>query len=629
MFLFLNLKISYATDIPPFTGKVSMGYRPTSCLMFHKKGRTGKYREYVGYQNNLTDPEERPGLYRWPETLNSNDQFATMEPIYFDGRNYQSGFCTSDTPNLTKTKMELRMLREAGIDTIFFDATGNAFHSSYGSTPKDNNYSFYTVEKPFDVLLEAWNSLSKKIPRPKLIPWAAVPDPSLRNDVDRTASLTATFFLKKYQNLNYKDAFYVEDGQNKPLFALRDMDTLEKKSIHTTSTRGGYVHLSQDWDVRFLWAKNKITTPTTMLSYGKDSSLIWKHTHTASAGWEFLLNDSANPTQANITASINMGSPEQSIPRNNGLTLVDEFRKLQSLLKTYSNIKNLAYWSWNYTGAVPHTCKNDQGETIRNSECHQAEFFDYADEFDLEQSRSLEPNVYTGHYYYALLSASLKALRNGDDLDAFHKTLSEEKPLSPQGKIVKTYTATDTQFFYIEGWACLKGSEQPAILEVSVIDNTSASPTETTIIPKRRLRSSEVFQVRKNMTHNYKKDYNEAFDKCRISNIPDTPFNHKKMWGFRFKFTPGWGLGGKKILVRAITPYHRYHLPINNSRKELPNVVDVELQQSRLFPFAGRICENVNQATDPYCLCKKSATYSFNSVTKKCSADGKSWKLGQ
>jgi hypothetical protein len=241
----------------------------------------------------------------------------------------------------------------------------------------------------------------------------------------------------------------------------------------------------------------------------------------------------------------------------------------------------------------------------------------FSDEFDLEASRYLQPDVYTGHYYYNLMRAAIQRLRLGQDVAALSAIISREDVLTPQGEITTTTAiprSNGTTDYYALGWACLRGSEQQAILEFS-IEPSDGSAAKT--LMRRRPVNDEVFELKKGDVN-----YAIARSKCSIPGIA-SPFSQKKMWGYRVKLPIGEGYGGDPIIAKVISPFHRLHLPTNGSKsQQIPEAIDAEMDQSGLIPLPGLICG----APGTTCLCTPNRTYTRDSVKKVCSANGMSWQ---
>ncbi len=628
----------------PFLGKIAIGIQPWYCLMeFFRTGfggDDGTIREIVGWQNQLSYNPGRNDSYNW-QKINKNDRFGTMAPLYFNSAtgSYNKGFCNKDFLDAEQFELELEMFAHAGVDIIIVDSTNNSRRSGftfdevnnyrdendifrrthYNSTEQRNiratnverGRPYRRVEKPFVEMLKAWTSLKNKRPKlklPKFIPWVPVGD--YKKDV-----LMANFFKEAY--LKYPNAFD-KDKSGKPRFLMKD-DKIEKPKISKNgmSTQKGYEFItsSETWgDIYLMWANDLSWHDNGVLDDSislKNSHARWSHTQVGISSENNMLNNLQSATQVNLISSLNSQVPKNFLYRKSGLTLLSQFKKVQDLLIDHPEVRDMALWSWNYSSDIPARCSSNQIEDCREN----PSLFELKDEFDLESSRSLQPNVYTGHFYYALLASAIKQIKAGADLNYFYTQVKNSSPLSPNGKLSKTYVQNGQ--FYAEGWACLRGSEQPAILEFSV-DN---SGEDTIIIPRRHFKKSEVVRLTSSSP-----SWKEAVKYCSVPGLINTSFNARKLWGFKVKLPIGNGLGGKKIKVKIIQPYHRLQESYNkvsnlnmNSYEE--TVKDSVILQSNLFPLPGRICGKDKAA----CVCKPNKVYSNKKTTKTCSNDGMSW----
>lgn len=644
----------------------------------------------LGMQLNFSNQRvEQDAKYNWSDwetffkygagedgATGGRNSLKVSEPAYFDLEKgqYVHGFCTA--PDIARYKSDLRMFAYLGVDYLVLDATNHFYRSTApsgkGQLAVSNNSldPFNSIERPFSVFLEAYLSLQKSgIALPKLIPWIPAGDlvsPSGQATYHHTL---AAFFKEEvdrqllqansqgFKVRTIQDVLYFESEAVAPLLLLADGLDPKKNQSHNPSLDGYEDFLDEElnpfWDVKLMWAnslesrnssnsvaqayaqKRKSTQP----DYTFPSAERWNHTTINSIIGNFaenFVNSTVRPTRAVLAFAIN-GNSTNNIGRNRGMTLLTQAQQLQEMIGTEQgrNVQDIFIFPWSYIES-PFFCwkpdpKNPSSEIFSKTGCDDPNKLIYQDEFDLEHSRSVAPNVYTGHYYYNLLKSVIDRLKTGESISSLNTHITMADPLKPRGRITRTSYDTNLKQYFVEGWACLKGSEQPAIVELSV-QKADGTPY---VFTRRRINlHTEAIPL-----GTADSDRQEILNNCNVSVFNGLKFSTQRMWKFKIRIPHGGGLGGSPLIAKVIAPFHRNHLfnktspsgekiydpdkyPYLKSGETEAFSTDVEMISSGTFPIPGLIGGATKSGV---VLCTPLKFYGSGQERKQCAQDGMRW----
>ncbi|MBZ0237392.1 MAG: hypothetical protein K8M05_34055 [Deltaproteobacteria bacterium] len=285
-----------------------------------------------------------------------------------------------------RLRRHAELLRDAGIDFVFLDATNHA-HVGAGSDDTPG-----MILRPLDRLLAVWSTIPGA---PRVVPWvpvvAATADAS-RYTVDAMLARLAAYPGMQLPYLG-KPLLLVTENAQYPVNAQRA------------------AALAADYTVRRMWAM-----------YPEDG-----------APWSFLQGCQASPTSAEPCAqrvARTGGAIEQiavsaayqqtymsipsATPKHRGLT----FRKQFELAFTWPETPIVTITGWNEWIVQRQRCG-------QHPSCPCATYPDgcFLDQWTVEHSRDIEPGANEmGTYYYDLMRACIALFRAGGECDAAHAT---------------------------------------------------------------------------------------------------------------------------------------------------------------------------------------------------------------
>jgi hypothetical protein len=290
-------------------------------------------------------------------------------------------YCPSDADPVLLEHAEL--LRDAGIDFVFLDATNHAYVDARShDTPG-------MILAPLDRLLAVWSGVPGA---PRVVPWVPVVEPGSSPSVYTVDAMLQR--LAAYPELQFeylgKPLLLITENAQYPVNAAREAE------------------LAEDYTVRRMWGV-----------YADDG-----------APWSFLQACQSSPTSAEPCrqrVAVTAGGIEQipiaaayqqtfmnvatATPKHQGLT----FRKQFERAFTWPETPIITITGWNEWIAQRQPCGHPA--------CPCASYPDgcFIDQWDLEYSRDLEPGAnLMGDYYYQLMSACIALFRAGDQCDAAH-----------------------------------------------------------------------------------------------------------------------------------------------------------------------------------------------------------------
>ncbi len=302
--------------------------------------------------------------------------------FHYWGRPAPGYYCPSANDGVLRQHAEL--LRDAGIDFAFLDATNHAYVDARShDTPG-------MILAPLDRLLAVWSTVPGA---PRLVPWVPV--------MGATASATTyTVDAMLARLAAYPGMQFVYQG--KPLVLVT-----ENEQYPVNATREAA--LAQSYTVRRMWAMFGDAGPT----------------------WSFLQACQASPTSAEPCAqraAVSGGSREQipvsvayqatfmnvatATPKHRGLT----FRKQFQQALDWPETPIITITGWNEWIAQRQPCGH--------AACPCATYPDgcFIDQWDVEYSRDIEPGANEmGDYYYRLMKACVSLFRTGGECDAAHQ----------------------------------------------------------------------------------------------------------------------------------------------------------------------------------------------------------------
>jgi len=291
-------------------------------------------------------------------------------------------YCPSENDAVLRQHAEL--LRDAGIDFAFLDATNHAYVDARShDTPG-------MILAPLDRLLAVWSTVPGA---PRVVPWVPVVEPAKSPDVytvDAMLERLAAYPGMQFEYLG-KPLLLITENAQYPVNAARE------------------AALAVPYTVRRMWGL-----------FGDDG-----------AAWSFLQPCRSSPTSSQPCrqriAIGGDGEVEQipiaaayqqtfmnvatATPKHRGLT----FRKQFERVFDQPDTPIVTITGWNEWIAQRQPCGHPACPcTTYPDGC-------FIDQWDLEYSRDLEPgDNEMGTYYYELMAACIGLVRSGDRCDAAH-----------------------------------------------------------------------------------------------------------------------------------------------------------------------------------------------------------------
>lgn len=277
------------------------------------------------------------------------------------------------------------LLRDAGIEFIFFDATNHAYVDARSDRTRQ------MILDPLDRLLAVWSDVPDA---PKVVPW--LPVIAAGTDADANTVDAVVLRLDAHPQLTF-------EYQGKPLILVTENESF-------TSSEAKLAALAERFTIRRMWA----------------------HEPDGSERWSFLEACDADPVltdepcrqriaphegeleQVSITMAYQltyMSVPDYAVPKHGGLT----FRRQFQTLLDNPLVPIATITGWNEWIAQRQPC----GHPACPCSAYPAGCF--IDQWDMEYSRDIEPGANVmGDYYYRLMAACISLFRSGARCDAAH-----------------------------------------------------------------------------------------------------------------------------------------------------------------------------------------------------------------
>ncbi len=318
-------------------------------------------------------------VYDISKILAGKQSWGPIHASHWWGKPDAGYYCLAENSALLRRHAEL--LRDAGIDFVFIDATNQTKQADSGPD----------MLEPFAEMIKTWNDVSGA---PKIVPWVPIM---------RGGDMVEYFdrMLKGYPRM----AFSYE---GRPLL-LAAGSLSEPSAIRSEKDRGRYT-------IRTMWG---------LLDLAQLRSGEWSFMQPCVAGFkaaaarelcrQHVTYHQHEIEQISVAAAYQtsyMSDKSSAVPKFHGGTFL---RQLQTahFLRTVP-IVTIAGWNeWiaqSFCADDPDAThcadpKNDQ--SIRNPV--------FVDQFDPEYSRDLEPGGGLGDYYYRLMKRGIMLLRSGRD----------------------------------------------------------------------------------------------------------------------------------------------------------------------------------------------------------------------
>jgi hypothetical protein len=307
-------------------------------------------------------------------------------------------YCLSEDDSVLKKHAE--MLRDAGIDFVFLDAT------NHGSISK-NDRTDAMILKPLENLLKVWASIPGA---PKVVPWA--PLPKLTPN-DQTLRVMTDAIDRAKLGFNYLGKPLILVGKPSKEDEL-DQDALNQLSInHTVRFMGGLLPSSDQSSWSFLQPCKQGFRISPWTSSNRNGVTCEQRSSMFDGKIE----------QVSITAAYQetyISDTTTATPKNYGNTLRAQFQTLfenpQAPIATIT--------SWNeWIAQRQMIClerkpegkpREEDNECIKWLEQHPNGNKIFVDVYDEEYSRDVEPSLGgRGAYYYDVMRSCIKLFRSG------------------------------------------------------------------------------------------------------------------------------------------------------------------------------------------------------------------------
>jgi hypothetical protein len=284
-----------------------------------------------------------------------------------------------------------RLLRDAGIDFIFYDSTNN---------PYDDTASGPWITQPLEKLLQVWSQIPGA---PRVVPWAPATQSSTM--IDRMNYLVGHYGMQ-----------FTFTTDNKPLlFVVDRVASLLPDEARLITLRNSYT-------VRKMW------------SFYPDNDIDPDHwSFMAPCGWAFkpssgltACGQRVTPRDGGVEAvsittayqagdSTLMSDPIRAVPKFGGRTFWQQLHRAYDLAPNIVTITGWNEWIAQRGCWVPGTdpaiwagfgCTDGDAASVYNGRKP------FADQYDREYNRDIEPAAYTGgSKAYELLKACVLAYK--------------------------------------------------------------------------------------------------------------------------------------------------------------------------------------------------------------------------
>lgn len=272
------------------------------------------------------------------------------------------------------------LLRDAGVEFIFFDATNHAYVDWRSDRTRQ------MILDPLDRLLAVWSDIPGA---PKVVPWV----PVIAADTNANANTIDAIVARLDAHPQLTFAY-----QGKPLILVTENESF-------TSNEAKLAALAERFTVRRMWA------------HEPDGSQRWSFLEACEADPELsdepcrqrIAPHDGELEQVSITMAYQltyMSVPDYAVPKLGGLTFRRQFQTLfDNPLVPIATITG-----WNEWIAQRMPCG-------QNPTCPCASYPDgcFMDQYDLEYSRDIEPGSNArGDEYYRLLASCIAVFRSGE-----------------------------------------------------------------------------------------------------------------------------------------------------------------------------------------------------------------------
>lgn len=325
-----------------------------------------------------------------------NTPLAPELGIHWWGKPDSGYYCLSDNDNNEILTRHAQQLSDAKIDFIFFDMTNH--HETGRQSVKFRE----AIKLPFEKLVEVWSHIPSA---PKVIPWVRVKkgDPSpyhedtikylenLYNDSNNLNNYVKTGFAKVAYMLHSKPVLFVSpdtipNSKSESVYADKKMKSYEKTFIMQKLWTGQHHdkpgEVAQDWNYL-------APCQSTFKGVGGDQVCEQQATQLPDSPYKHISVSAAYQTTY-------MSNNSTAVPKFHGKTLIRQFITAQT---SGANVVTINDWnSW---------------VVLRQKEPSTG-LFQFADSYDKEYNRDLEPGGGMGDYYYQLLKKAVPLLKAGD-----------------------------------------------------------------------------------------------------------------------------------------------------------------------------------------------------------------------
>lgn len=293
-------------------------------------------------------------------------------------------YCLSNDDALLREHAEL--LRDAGIDFVFLDATNHAYVDARShDTPG-------MILRPLDRLLAVWSTITGA---PKIVPWVPVVEAGENASVFTVDAINAR--LASYPGMHFE---YL----GKPLVMITENEQYVVNASREAAMAARYT-------TRRMWG----ALPDGGTRWSFMQRCDGSPTSSAACGQRLSPGPSGGIEQIPVSVAYQqnfMNNTRTATPKHRGIT----FRKQFQAAFDHPETPIVTITGWNEWIAQRQRCDS-------HPTCPCSEFPDgcFLDQWDVEFSRDIEPGMNAmGDYYYRLMSACISLFRSGARCDAAH-----------------------------------------------------------------------------------------------------------------------------------------------------------------------------------------------------------------
>jgi hypothetical protein len=326
------------------------------------------------------NPEGNP-VHDISEIIAGRQSWGALRAFHWWDQPEPGYYCLSRNDELLRRHAEL--LRDAGIDFIFFDATNHAY------VDWRSDRTAQMILEPLDRILAVWSTIPGA---PQIVPWVPIVEASTNPAVNTIDAILERF--ARYPGMHFEHL-------GRPLILVTENSTF-------VTSEAKIAELERSFTVRRMWA----------------------HLFDDGPMWSFMESCEADPTsgdpcrqrsgthdgaieQVSITTAYQMtymSVPEYAVPKHRGLT----FRRQFQTLFDNPEAPIATITGWNEWIAQRMPC--GENPTCPCSTYPQGCFMD---QYDVEYSRDIEPGRNEmGDYFYRLLASCIALYRSGGICDA-------------------------------------------------------------------------------------------------------------------------------------------------------------------------------------------------------------------